>query len=390
MPSSIKLISADNVEVGTIPANSEEPFTLETLETLIDDHHKERKSFILARVETRDPALPKRSAFHYYAAHHLNKVIFRKYGPKCEYLFRLCALNPMTNTEIVGDVKYFMVDREATMVRSNRTSSHSALRGKRESRLVSMSNLMRSSIGLKKSDIKIAEISGPDAMLNDENARSSLPDIRRSSILNSSNSQQSVLKITADSRIQPTNVPMVMNSELETPLEEKEGEELGQNGLRRDTLSKNIRFAQDLPNGKLQNLNTTRKTSKSHNMLFQRQSAAPFADSKRYHSMGAIKNANTDCVKMTIRRKSLSILQPIKSLEKEKERVAPRIKFTEWMNISGSQYKAVFIGTDDDYLQKSHIRQLFEINMADGESSQLFDIPREVLEAEGRLNFCFR
>ncbi|KAI9202797.1 uncharacterized protein BJ171DRAFT_398049, partial [Polychytrium aggregatum] len=86
-----------------------DPFLLETLEALIESHAKQGKSLILARVQTIDPAAPHRPVFFYYYAPSLNKVIFRKYGRRQEYLFRLFALNPLTNTEIVGDVDYFMV-----------------------------------------------------------------------------------------------------------------------------------------------------------------------------------------------------------------------------------------------------------------------------------------
>lgn len=48
-------------------------------------------------------------------------------------------------------------------------------------------------------------------------------------------------------------------------------------------------------------------------------------------------------------------------------------------------YRAVFIGTDDDYLQRVVVRRLFEMNALEAGDALLFDIPNEVLVSEGEF-----
>ncbi|KAJ3365512.1 hypothetical protein GGF31_008537 [Allomyces arbusculus] len=103
--------------VDTLPFSQVEPFTLDTLDALIKQRVALGKSLLLARVATLadpDAATVEHSdvRYFYYDAHCLNKILFRCYGHDQDYLFRLYALNPMTNTDIVGDVDYFIVERE--------------------------------------------------------------------------------------------------------------------------------------------------------------------------------------------------------------------------------------------------------------------------------------
>jgi hypothetical protein len=87
---------------------NEDPFTLETFETLIQNHAKKKKDFLLARVTTIDPNNPKKKYYSHYAAHHLNKVLFRA-EPEQGLLHRMRAKNPLNNMVIIGDVYYFVV-----------------------------------------------------------------------------------------------------------------------------------------------------------------------------------------------------------------------------------------------------------------------------------------
>jgi hypothetical protein len=63
--------------VDVIDSFNEDPFTLETFEKLIRLHAKAGKDFIIARVTTVDPQDSTRFYYSYYAAHHINKVLFR-------------------------------------------------------------------------------------------------------------------------------------------------------------------------------------------------------------------------------------------------------------------------------------------------------------------------
>ncbi|KAI9164458.1 hypothetical protein H9P43_008309 [Blastocladiella emersonii ATCC 22665] len=119
------------VPTAVLPGSTIEPLTLETLDALVRRHQAAGKCLILARVnvaagnnEDGDGGeVPTHSFF--YDAHSLNKILFRKFGRGAEYLFRLFALNPMTNTDILGDVSYFLVEPE---VRGHwrRTAHHGA------------------------------------------------------------------------------------------------------------------------------------------------------------------------------------------------------------------------------------------------------------------------
>ena len=72
---------------------------------------------IIARVQTWDHKQPDRAFYSYYHAHHLNKTLFQTqvYLDK-KLIHRLHVLNPLTNTDIIGNVLYFMVVGKSTTV----------------------------------------------------------------------------------------------------------------------------------------------------------------------------------------------------------------------------------------------------------------------------------
>jgi len=69
-----------------------DPFTLETFISLIMLYVKKKKDFIIARVKTVDPNDENKFYYSYYAAHHINKVIFRT-QPEQSLLHRMRAKN---------------------------------------------------------------------------------------------------------------------------------------------------------------------------------------------------------------------------------------------------------------------------------------------------------
>jgi hypothetical protein len=73
-------------------------------------HKTGSKHFIIARVQTWDHKQPDKAFYSYYHAHHLNKLLFQTqvYLDK-KLIHRLHVLNPLTNTDIIGHVLYFMV-----------------------------------------------------------------------------------------------------------------------------------------------------------------------------------------------------------------------------------------------------------------------------------------
>ena len=163
----ILCMDRDQEPLDTIPINYVEPFTLEPLNSIIQSYRQAGKCFIIARVETLvtlDSGRPI-SRYFYYAAHHLNKILFRKYGTESTYIFRLYALNPLTNTEMIGNVEYFAVEPAGYSVPTESGATESQVgkkRGKEKKPLTKtqkkemLEKLMRTSVG-ERASIKVAE-----------------------------------------------------------------------------------------------------------------------------------------------------------------------------------------------------------------------------------------
>jgi hypothetical protein len=78
--------------VDVIDASNEDPFTLDSFDTLIRAHMDKKKDFLIARVITMDENDNGRLYYSYYAAHHINKVLFRT-QPEEGLLHRMKAKN---------------------------------------------------------------------------------------------------------------------------------------------------------------------------------------------------------------------------------------------------------------------------------------------------------
>ncbi|KAI9204167.1 uncharacterized protein BJ171DRAFT_599350 [Polychytrium aggregatum] len=100
--------------LDSIHADYEDSFCLEAFGDLARAHYesepKGTKCFIIARVQTWDHKQPDRAFYSYYNAFELNKILFQTqvYLGK-NLIHRLHVLNPLTNTDIIGNVQYFMV-----------------------------------------------------------------------------------------------------------------------------------------------------------------------------------------------------------------------------------------------------------------------------------------
>ena len=90
----------ENQVVDVLDALNEDPFTLECFESLLRVHAEKGKDFILARVTTVDPADETRLYYSYYAAHHINKVLFRT-QPEEGLLHRMKAKNVRIITNFI-------------------------------------------------------------------------------------------------------------------------------------------------------------------------------------------------------------------------------------------------------------------------------------------------
>ncbi|KAJ3242309.1 hypothetical protein HDU81_005061 [Chytriomyces hyalinus] len=108
------LDSTGDCVLDSVSADYEDSFCLDTFADLIAAHEntepKGTKCFILARVQTWDHKQPDKAFYSYYNAYHLNKILFQTqvYFNK-KLIHRLHVLNPLTNTDIIGNVQYFMV-----------------------------------------------------------------------------------------------------------------------------------------------------------------------------------------------------------------------------------------------------------------------------------------
>ncbi|KAJ3196567.1 hypothetical protein HK101_008479 [Irineochytrium annulatum] len=116
------LDSAGTRVLDSVSAEYEDSFSLEAFGDLVRSHAdmEPRTAAIIARVQTWDPKQPEKAYYSYYNAFHLNKILFQTQvylGKKL--IHRLHVLNPLTNTDIIGSVQYFMVkydDEEADIV----------------------------------------------------------------------------------------------------------------------------------------------------------------------------------------------------------------------------------------------------------------------------------
>ncbi|KAJ3329970.1 hypothetical protein HDU76_006735 [Blyttiomyces sp. JEL0837] len=111
----IRLLDSSGTRVlDSVSAEYEDSFCLDEFGDLIKMHAevepKGTKCFIIARVQTWDHKQPDKAFYSYYNAYHLNKILFQTQvylGKKL--IHRLHVLNPLTNTDIIGNVQYFMV-----------------------------------------------------------------------------------------------------------------------------------------------------------------------------------------------------------------------------------------------------------------------------------------
>ncbi|KAJ3224527.1 hypothetical protein HK099_008326, partial [Clydaea vesicula] len=107
------LDSSGSSVIDSVSVEYEDSFSLETFGDLAKAFYDSgAKSFIIARVQTWDHKQPDKAFYSYYHAFHLNKILFQTQvylGKKL--IHRLHVLNPLTNTDIIGSVQYFMVKK---------------------------------------------------------------------------------------------------------------------------------------------------------------------------------------------------------------------------------------------------------------------------------------
>ncbi|TPX57026.1 hypothetical protein PhCBS80983_g04136 [Powellomyces hirtus] len=106
--------SSGQVVLDSVATDYEDSFSLESFDDLIKAHREcdpaGTKEFIIARVQTWDHKQPEKAFYSYYSAYQLNKILIKTQRYKGKRLIhRLHVLNPLTNTDIIGNVQYFHV-----------------------------------------------------------------------------------------------------------------------------------------------------------------------------------------------------------------------------------------------------------------------------------------
>ncbi|KAL7748834.1 hypothetical protein RI367_005747 [Sorochytrium milnesiophthora] len=110
------LDSSEEKVMDSVATTYEDSFCLEEFGDLIKAHAAlakpdgQQRCFIIARVQTWDHKQPDKEFYSYYDAFQLNKILFQTQvylGKKL--IHRIHVLNPLTNTDIIGNVLYFMV-----------------------------------------------------------------------------------------------------------------------------------------------------------------------------------------------------------------------------------------------------------------------------------------
>lgn len=118
----IQLYDSEGLKVlDSVSLEYEDSFSLESFKDLNDSFYSIEpvgtKCLIIARVQTWDPKQPDKSFYSYYNAFLLNKILFQTQmylGKKL--IHRLQVLNPLTNTDIIGHIQYFMVQRKINRI----------------------------------------------------------------------------------------------------------------------------------------------------------------------------------------------------------------------------------------------------------------------------------
>jgi hypothetical protein len=125
MSKCIRLLdSTRETVIDSIDVEYEDSFCLESFGDLAQafyDYEDDKRSqgtsgFIIARCQTWDHKQPGKMFWSYYNAFHLNKILFQTQvylGRKL--IHRLHVLNPLTNTDIIGNIQYFKVGKKQSL-----------------------------------------------------------------------------------------------------------------------------------------------------------------------------------------------------------------------------------------------------------------------------------
>jgi hypothetical protein len=111
----IRLLDGDKL-LDCVDGQYEDSISIESFSSIIQAHEecepKGTKHSIIARVQTWDKKQPEKAYYSYYDAYQLNKILFKtQVYLNQKVIHRLQVLNPLTNTDIIGNVLYFIIDK---------------------------------------------------------------------------------------------------------------------------------------------------------------------------------------------------------------------------------------------------------------------------------------
>ncbi|CAB4475736.1 hypothetical protein RhiirA5_359526 [Rhizophagus irregularis] len=343
----------DNLLIHEFDATTEDPFTLESFDTLIQQHSEKDKDFIIARVTTVDPTDELKSYHSYYSGHHINKVLFRT-QPDQGLLHRMKAKNPLNNMNIIGDVHYYVVKASSvkklptfTKSSSMSTTSKKTLRVNGESTIMATSSLDKVEKGVTKINIDNID----DIRSNSNKLRSAPPSIWNFERNDDDDDEKFAIEMestsnnkrwSADDSLKPLPKAITANHNSSTSGADENFERL-------------------LTNFKLQTFNN--HDDNENNSHSSKIIIPPLVNNEISVSI-----SHNDL-------KEQQIDSPI-TLTQSPTKDSHSISINEEEGVEDGTiyYKAKFYATDDDFLMHSVIRHFFKANALEPMDAQLFTI----------------
>ncbi|KAF9433068.1 hypothetical protein BGZ76_009927 [Entomortierella beljakovae] len=403
-----------SIVVDELDALNEDPFTLDSFENLMRMHASKNKDFILARVTTQDPNDESKLYHSYYGAHQINKVLFRT-QPDEGLLHRMKARNPLNNMLVVGDVHYYIISADelntikplpAPQSSNSSVSSHSS-RMSRCSKLAAQAILSQSasarsspilggdmSLFARSSDLESLESIIPASMtrsilnadLEDSTnlssteacetlTQESVSPLRGNANLNSPTSSitQSGFQPTKPSRLRQT-VDTIQGFSSATPNTDHPSHTHGyqnQNGHHSpQNHSAQSPLFQSLMNGRIRGRSNTTSSVGSNgsivSLTFSSTMSAGGDDNQSEYGDQKSRNngADTD-------NDSNSELSPTTS--------SPLSANSHSTHLGDVTYIFRYLASDDDFLLRSAIRQVFKVNALESWDAILFTISNNAL-----------
>ncbi|CAI2169940.1 12427_t:CDS:2 [Funneliformis geosporum] len=327
----------DTSILHSLDATTEDPFTLESFDTLIQQHAEKNKDFIIAKVTTVDPLDELKYYHSFYSGHHINKILFRT-QPDQGLLHRMKAKNPLNNMNIIGDVHYYVV--KAASVKKSQTFAKSS----------SMSATSRKTLAVKEEGVSIVATSSLDKTeegdftINVDDVISIADNLHSAppSIWNFNNEEEVVVAIEMNSHSSKN----VKNKRWSADYSIKSPPKAFTSDNNNSSTSGNLEKL--LSSIKIKNYNNSNNNNNKD------------SQSSKEFSISFPKNdVNTN---------------PSSSLENESI-LSPTTTVTHIdVGDNSIHYKATFYATDDDFLMRSTVRQFFKSNALDPVDAQLFTI----------------